>query len=75
MSGGTEPVTPAAARKGSPWRTLRAVAWSFIGLRKDSEYRADMERLNPIHIIVAGLVGALLFVLALVALVHWVVAK
>ncbi|MDD0812289.1 DUF2970 domain-containing protein [Curvibacter sp. RS43] len=62
-----------AARKGSILRTVKAVAWSFIGIRKNSDYQEDTAKLNIFHIIAVGLVGAMLFVLALVALVNWVV--
>ncbi len=62
-----------APRKGSLLRTVRAVAWAFIGLRKDSEYKRDMERLNPLHLVAIGLVAAVLLVLALAALAHWAV--
>jgi hypothetical protein len=60
-------------RKGSLLRTVRAVAWSLIGLRKGSEYAQDVEKLNPIHIIVVGLVAVFSLVLALIALVNWIV--
>lgn len=59
----------------SLWRTIRAVAWSFIGVRKSSEFREDLARVSPFHVIAVGLVGALIFVLGLVALVNWVVAR
>jgi hypothetical protein len=61
------------ARKGSIWRTVKAVAWSFIGLRKGSEYRQDIEKLNPLHIVLVGLVAVFLLVLALMTVVKWVV--
>lgn len=48
-------------RKGSLWRTVRAVAWSLIGLRKGSEYAQDLEKINPIHIIVVGLIAIFLW--------------
>ena len=60
-------------RKGSLLRTVRAVAWSMIGLRKGSEYQKDIEKLNPIHIIVVGLIGLFLLVGGLIALVNWIV--
>ena len=60
-------------RKGSLLRTVRAVAWSLIGLRKGSEYAQDVEKLNPVHIIVVGLVAVFSLVLALIALVNWIV--
>ena len=65
----------AVQRKVSFLRTVKAVAWSFIGIRKDSEYREDLNRLNPLHVIVIGIAGALVFVLSLVAIAHWVVVK
>ena len=60
-------------RKGSLLRTVRAVAWSLIGLRKGSEYQQDVEKLNPIHIIVVGLIAVFLLVLGLIGLVNWIV--
>jgi hypothetical protein len=59
--------------KTSLLRTIKAVAWSFIGIRQDSEYERDQGRLNPFHIIAVALVGVALFVGALVLLVNWVV--
>jgi hypothetical protein len=56
-------------------RTFKAVAWSFFGVRKASEYEKDVSQLNPVHVIAAGIVAALLFVLALVVLVKWVVGS
>lgn len=64
---------PHEQRKGSLLRTVRAVAWSLIGLRKGSEYQKDVENLNPLHIIVVGLVAVFLLVIGLITLVNWVV--
>jgi hypothetical protein len=57
------------------WRTVVAVSWSFIGLRKNSEFEKDVVRITPLHILVVGLLAALLFVIALIVLVNVVVAK
>ena len=65
----------AVRRKGSFLQTFRAVAWSFFGVRKGSEYEKDVSQLNPLHVIVAGLVAAALFVLGLVLLVKWVIGS
>jgi hypothetical protein len=65
----------AAARKGSFLQTMRAVAWSFFGVRRSADHAQDVARLNPVHVVIAGVVGAALFVLALVLLVQWVVAS
>ena len=60
-------------RNGALLRTVRAVAWSLIGLRKGSEYQKDIEKLNPVHIIVVGLSALFLLVVGLIVLVNWVV--
>jgi amino acid transporter len=65
--------TPSAPRRrGSFLRTIKAVAWSFVGIRKNSEYQEDLGKLNPIHIIVVALAGAALFVAGLIVLANWV---
>ncbi len=58
--------------KSSFLRTIKMVAWSFIGLRKGSEFQQDI-KMNPLHIVAVGLAGAIVLVLALFAVVHWVV--
>jgi Protein of unknown function (DUF2970) len=65
----------ALARKGSFLQTLRAVGWSFFGVRKSSEHEKDVSQLNPLHVIVAGVILAALFVLLLAWLVSWVVGS
>jgi len=60
-----------SAGSSSFFRSMKA--WAFFGLRKRSEYQQDLERIHPLHIIAAGLLGFLLLVLSLVAVVHWVV--
>jgi len=69
------PLKDALARKGSFGQTMKAVAWSFFGVRRSAEYERDVKHLNPVHVIVAGLVGAALFVTALVLLVNWVIGS
>ena len=61
------------ARKSSLVRTVRAVAWSLIGLRKGSEYQQDVEKLHPLYIIAVGLVAVFLLVIGLIGLVNWIV--
>lgn len=64
---------PLHRRHGSLVGTVKAVLWGFLGVRRNADYQKDIASLNPIHIIVVGIVMALLFVLGLIALVHWVV--
>jgi hypothetical protein len=63
-----------APRKGSLWRTVKAVGWGFFGVRKNSAYQEDIARLTPLHIILVGLVAVMLFVVGLVLFVKLVVA-
>ena len=65
----------AAARPGSFVQTARAVAWSFFGVRRSADQAQDVQKLNPVHVVIAGVVGAALFVAALVLLVRWVVGS
>lgn len=65
----------AVRRKGSFSQTLRAVGWSFFGVRKSAEHAKDMEQLNPVHVIVAGLIAVAVFIVALVLIVRWVLSS
>ena len=49
----------ASERKASFGATMKAVFWSFFGIRKRSDYEKDSASLNPIHVIIAGLIGVL----------------
>jgi len=49
-----------------------AVFWSFFGVRRRSEYEADTQRLKPQHVIAAGIVSAVVFVLVLFGIVKLV---
>lgn len=61
------------ARKANFGQTFRAVVWSFLGIRRSSDHEQDVRKLNPIHVVIAGVIGAAVFVLALVLLVHFVI--
>jgi cytochrome b561 len=63
----------AVGRKGSFAQTMKAVAWSFFGVRKGSDYEKDVNQLNPVHVVIAGVIAVLIFIGVLVAVVHWVV--
>jgi hypothetical protein len=62
-------------RKGSFLRTMKAVAWSFFGVRKGADYEKDVNQLNPVHVVIAGVIGAALLIVALLLLVNWVLAS
>jgi DUF2970 family protein len=65
----------AVGRKGSLARTLLAVAWSFFGVRKSRDLERDVGELNPLHVVIAGVVVAAIFVVALIVLVNWVIGS
>lgn len=50
--------------------TLKAVAWSFIGLRRKKDFDKDVGNMNPVYVLVCALLGAGLFIGALLAVVH-----
>ena len=62
-------------KKASFGATMKAVFWSFLGIRKRKDYEKDSASLNPVHVIIAGLIGVLLFIGVLVTLVRIAVAK
>ena len=65
----------ASQRKASFGATIKAVFWSFLGIRKKNDYEQDAAQLNPVHVIIAGILGALIFIATLVFIVKNVVAK
>ena len=60
---------PASA---TPLQVVKAVFWSFFGIRRRAEYEKDAVTLTPVQVIVAGVIGAIIFVLSLVMLVHFI---
>lgn len=62
----------ASSDKSSFARTLKAVLWSFFGVRRRADHEADTQ-LNPLHLIAAGLIAAAVFIGVLIAVVHAVV--
>lgn len=67
------PDTPPLERRATFAQTVKAVAWSFFGVRGSEAHQRDMARLNPLHVIAAGIGLAALFVLTLIGIVRWVV--
>ena len=64
-----------AQKKAGPLQVAKAVFWSFLGIRKRSDYEVDSVELRPQQVIVAGLIGAAFFVLGLVLLVRFIIGK
>jgi hypothetical protein len=63
------------ARKASFGATMKAVFWSFFGVRKRKDYEHDAANLNPVHVIVGALIGVAIFIGILIFVVKMAVAK
>jgi hypothetical protein len=59
-------------RKAGPLDVARAVFWSFLGIRKRSAHEKDAVTITPVQAIVAGIIGAVIFVLSLITLVRFI---
>ena len=71
-SGTNAPLPPSEPRQATFAQAAGAVFWSFFGVRKGRDMREDAVRLKPQHVIVVGLLSALVLVLALIALVRFI---
>lgn len=56
-------------------RTVRAVLWSFFGVRSRADYERDAQQLQPVHVILTGVTCAALLVVTLLALIKFVVLR
>jgi hypothetical protein len=64
-----------AQRKLNFFQTLKAIAWAMFGVRKGTGYQEDIEKLNPVHLVIAGLLFGVLFVVSLVTIVGLVLSS
>ncbi|MAK55828.1 MAG: hypothetical protein CML17_08295 [Pusillimonas sp.] len=62
-------------RKLNFFQTLKAVFWGFLGVRKGKGYNEDIERLNPVHLIIVAVIATVIFVVGLVLVAQWFVAQ
>jgi len=70
--GGKEPVK---ARNASIGDIAKTVFFAFFGVRKRKQHEVETVHLTPVQIIVAGLVGAVVFVTSLMLLVKFIVGR
>jgi hypothetical protein len=64
-----------ARRQASFGATMKAVFWSFFGVRRKKDYERDAASLNPVAVIAGALVGVALFIGVLVLAVRFAVAN
>ncbi len=61
-------------KKSNFLQSMIAVLWAFLGVRKKSGLQEDVASLSFVHIIIAGVIGALIFMGILLLIVHAVVS-
>ena len=59
--------------KSAPLRVFKTVFWSFFGVRRRTDNQDDFAGITPVQIIVAGVIGAVIFVTSLITLVRFIV--
>lgn len=64
---------PDQPEKASFLYSLRAVVWSFTGLRRKSDFDTDSARLNPVHVVIAGFLAVACLIGILISIVKFVV--
>jgi hypothetical protein len=62
-------------RKASLFAVVGTIAGSFLGIRRRSAHESQTVRLSPVQILVAGVIGAAIFVAVLVVIVRFIVAS
>lgn len=62
------------SKKSTFMQSMIAVLWAFSGVRKKSGLQEDVASLSFVHIVIAGVLGALIFMGALLLIVKAVVS-
>jgi hypothetical protein len=62
------------SKKSTFMQSMVAVLWAFLGVRKKSGLQDDVESLSFVHIVIAGVLGALIFMGTLLLIVKAVVS-
>ena len=60
-------------RNATPWQVAKAVFWSFLGIRRRAQHEQDVGKLKPYQVIVAGIIGAVIFVVTIATIARYVV--
>lgn len=57
------------------FRSMRAVLWGFLGVRKGKGHEEDMASLSLVHVIIAGVIGVVIFMVVLLMIVKAVLSN
>ena len=70
-----EPAPVGSPSKAGLLQLAGAVFWAFFGVRKSSAQAEDVKNFKAVHVIIAGIVGALIFIAALILIVNLVIGS
>ena len=62
-------------RKAGPLQVVRTVFSAFFGVRRKSDHEEDSGALNPLHVLIVGVIGVALFVSVLILIVRVITAQ
>lgn len=71
----TPPESPQQRDQAGFLASMKAVFWSFFGVRKRRDYDHDAANLKPLHVILAALLGLAIFIGTVLLLVQLAVAS
>jgi hypothetical protein len=63
------------SKKSTFTQSIIAVLWAFLGVRKKSGLQEDVASLSFVHIVIAGVLGAIIFMGILLLIVKVVVSN
>lgn len=55
--------------------SMKAVFWSFFGLRRKRDFDLDSASINPLHVVIAALIGVACLIGLLISIIKFVVLK
>jgi len=64
-----------AKREAGFLQVIGAVFWSFFGVRRKAAGERDMVTIKLLHVVIAGLLGAAIFIFVLIVLVKVITHK
>ena len=64
---------PPIERRAGFWEAAKSIFWAFFGVRRRHHGALDALRLTPLQIVVAGILGGVVFVLVIVLVVKTIV--
>ncbi len=71
----SEDLKKLSQRKLNFFQTMKAIAWAMFGVRKGSGYEEDISKLNPVHLAIAGVLCAVIFVTGLVLIARFAISS